>query len=173
MSVGVELEKLLEVAAGFRTVPLLLTTDDDGRPRASAVSVSWAGDVATIRAGHRSVANARQRALVSLLWRRRPMNASRCSSTAPSRGPLPTRPSGVRRRADTSRCGPARRCCTSSTVRIERVDAGASRARGRPDATPRALRQDAAKADSAAPATTTRGRPPAPTTGKRDGRGVR
>jgi hypothetical protein len=68
MSVGVELEKLLEVAAGFRTVPLLLTADDDGRPRASAVSVSWAGEVATIRAGHRSVANAGRRSLVSLLW---------------------------------------------------------------------------------------------------------
>src|SRR3954466_6044464 len=68
MSVGVELQKLLEVAAGFRTVPLLLTTDDDGRPRASAVSVSWEDEVATIRAGHRSVANAEQRALGSLLW---------------------------------------------------------------------------------------------------------
>src|SRR6185312_9864907 len=68
MSVGVELEKLLEVAAGFRTVPLLLTTDDDGRPRASAVGVAWEGEIATIRAGHRSVANAGRRPLVSLLW---------------------------------------------------------------------------------------------------------
>jgi hypothetical protein len=68
MSVGVELEKLLEVAAGFETVPLLLTTDDDGRPRASSVGVSWEGEVATIRAGHRSVANAGRRSLVSLLW---------------------------------------------------------------------------------------------------------
>jgi hypothetical protein len=68
MSVAVELQKLLEVAAGFRTVPLLLTTDQDGRPRASAVGVTWEGEVATIRAGHRSVANAEQRQLVSLLW---------------------------------------------------------------------------------------------------------
>jgi hypothetical protein len=68
MSVGVELEKLLEVAAGFETVPLLLTTDDNGRPRASAVGVSWDGEVATVRAGHRSVANAARRDLVSLLW---------------------------------------------------------------------------------------------------------
>ena len=68
MSVGVELEKLLQVAAGFQTVPLLLTTDDNGRPRAAAVGVTWKGDVATIRAGHRSVANAAQRSLVSLLW---------------------------------------------------------------------------------------------------------
>jgi hypothetical protein len=68
MSVGAELEKLLEVAAGFQTVPLLLTTDDDGRPRAAAVSVTWEGEVATVRAGHRSLANAGKRSLVSLLW---------------------------------------------------------------------------------------------------------
>jgi hypothetical protein len=68
MSVGVELQKLLQVAGGFQTVPLLLTTDDSGRPRAAAVAVTWEGEVATIRAGHRSVANATQRSLVSLLW---------------------------------------------------------------------------------------------------------
>lgn len=68
MSVGVELAKLLRVAAGFETVPMLLTTDDDGRPRASAVDVTWAGDLATIRAGHRSLRNAAERELVSLLW---------------------------------------------------------------------------------------------------------
>lgn len=68
MSVKVELEKLLEVSAGFGTTPMLLTTDADGRPRASAVAVAWDGEVATVRAGHRSVANAAERALVSLLW---------------------------------------------------------------------------------------------------------
>jgi hypothetical protein len=68
MSVGVELEKLLTVAAGFETVPMLLTTDDDGRPRAAGVAVTWDVDLATIKAGHRSVANAAQRGLVSLLW---------------------------------------------------------------------------------------------------------
>jgi hypothetical protein len=68
MSVKVELPRLLEVAADFETVPLLLTTDADGRPRASAVSVTWHDEVATVRAGHRSVANAGERALVSLLW---------------------------------------------------------------------------------------------------------
>jgi len=68
MSVKVELEKLLEVAAGFETVPLLLTTDDDQRPRAAAVAVAGDGEVATIRAGHRSIANAGKRELVSLLW---------------------------------------------------------------------------------------------------------
>ena len=68
MTLKVELEKLLEVAAGFRTVPMLLSTDDDGRPRASAVSLTWDGTVATVRAGHRSLRNAQQRPLVSLLW---------------------------------------------------------------------------------------------------------
>ena len=68
MSVRVELEKLLEVAAGFGTVPLLLTVDDDGRPRAAAVSVGWDGVRARVRAGRKSVANAAARPLVSLLW---------------------------------------------------------------------------------------------------------
>jgi hypothetical protein len=68
MSVKVELEKLLEVAGGFGTVPMLLTTDEDGRPRASAVSVRWDGATARVRAGRKSVANAAFRPLVSLLW---------------------------------------------------------------------------------------------------------
>jgi hypothetical protein len=68
VTLKVELDKLLEVASGFGTVPMLLTTDDNGRPRASAVSVTWDGTVATIRAGHRSLSNAGKRPLVSLLW---------------------------------------------------------------------------------------------------------
>jgi len=68
MTLAVELDKLLEVAAGFGTVPMLLSTDESGRPRASAVTVTWQGTLATVRAGHRSLANAAQRPLVSLLW---------------------------------------------------------------------------------------------------------
>jgi hypothetical protein len=68
MSVRVELEKLLEVASGFGTVPMLLTADPDGRPRASAVSVVWDGATARVRAGRKTVANAGARPLVSLLW---------------------------------------------------------------------------------------------------------
>jgi len=68
MSVRVELEKLLEVAAGFGTVPMLLTSDADGRPRASAVQVGWDGATVRVRAGRKSVANAAARPLVSLLW---------------------------------------------------------------------------------------------------------
>ncbi len=74
MSLRVELDRLLETAAGFGTVPMLLTSDADGRPRATAVAVEWLprddDEVATarVRAGHRSVTNATARPLVSLLW---------------------------------------------------------------------------------------------------------
>jgi hypothetical protein len=68
MSLRVELERLLEVADGMATRPMLLTVDADGRPRASAVSVEWDGVTARVRAGRKSVANAGDRSLVSLLW---------------------------------------------------------------------------------------------------------
>lgn len=68
MSEKVELDRLLEVAAGFGTTPMLLTTDADGRPRAAATTVTWDGTTATVRAGRRSLGNAGERALVSLLW---------------------------------------------------------------------------------------------------------
>jgi hypothetical protein len=68
MSLRVELERLLEVAGGFGTVPMLLTVDDDGRPRAAAVTVRWDGVHALVGAGRRSLANAEARPLVSLLW---------------------------------------------------------------------------------------------------------
>jgi hypothetical protein len=68
VSLRVELEKLLEVAGRFGTVPMLLTVDDDGRPRAAAVSVSWDGVHAMVRVGRRSLHHAAERSLVSLLW---------------------------------------------------------------------------------------------------------
>lgn len=68
MSLRVELEKLVEVADGFGTRPMLLTVDGDGRPRAAAVTVSWDGVHALVAAGRRSLANAAERPLVSLLW---------------------------------------------------------------------------------------------------------
>ena len=68
MSDKVELEQLLEVAEGFKTVPMLLSADPDGRPRASAVTVLWDQGSARVRAGHRSVDNAAERPLVSLLY---------------------------------------------------------------------------------------------------------
>jgi hypothetical protein len=70
MTLKVELDKLREVVEGFGTVPMVLTVDDDGRPRAAAVSVTWLADglSAGVRAGRRSLANAAVRPLVSLLW---------------------------------------------------------------------------------------------------------
>ena len=69
MSTVVELDRLLEVAAGFRTTPMLLTTDPDGRPRAAAVgAVDWVGQDARVAAGRKSYRNAMERPLVSLLW---------------------------------------------------------------------------------------------------------
>ncbi|HEV7826329.1 MAG TPA: pyridoxamine 5'-phosphate oxidase family protein [Mycobacteriales bacterium] len=68
MSVKVDLDRLPEVVADWPGVPMLLTTDADGRPRASAVSVEWKDGEAVVYAGRRSVANAVDRTLVSLLW---------------------------------------------------------------------------------------------------------
>jgi hypothetical protein len=68
MSVRIDVDKLAETASHWATVPMLLTTDPDGRPRASAVTVTWDGPDAVVRAGHRSVDNAADRPLVSLLW---------------------------------------------------------------------------------------------------------
>ncbi len=68
VSVEVELERLLPLAQGFGTVPMLLTTDPDRRPRATATSLVWDGTVVTARAGRRSLANATDGAPVSLLW---------------------------------------------------------------------------------------------------------
>jgi hypothetical protein len=68
MSVKIDLDRLAETSERWTTVPMLLTTDPDGRPRAAAVTVAWEGADAVVRAGHRSVDNAAARPLVSLLW---------------------------------------------------------------------------------------------------------
>jgi hypothetical protein len=68
MSVEVDLRELAEAVGRFGTVPMLLTTEPAGRPRVSAVSVTWDGTDALVRAGRRSVTNARTQPLVTLLW---------------------------------------------------------------------------------------------------------
>ncbi len=72
MSVAVEVAELLGVAGRFGTVPMLLTTDPDGRPRAAATTLDWALDddppTVVASAGRRSLGNAAERPLVSLLW---------------------------------------------------------------------------------------------------------
>src|SRR4051794_6931290 len=68
MSEKVELSRLLSVAQDLGTTPMLLSVDGDGRPRAAAVSLTWTGGTARVRAGRRTVANAAARPLVGLLW---------------------------------------------------------------------------------------------------------
>lgn len=91
MTLAVALADLPDLAAAYTSVPLALTVDDDGRPRAAAVAVRWrtcsaddarrmrrsgtgvaAGQscdlAADLAAGHRTVRNAAARPAVSLLW---------------------------------------------------------------------------------------------------------
>ena len=68
MSVGVELQRLHEEVTRFGPSPYLLTVSDDGRPHATAVTVSWDGDALVAGVGRRSAANAQARPEVSLLW---------------------------------------------------------------------------------------------------------
>jgi hypothetical protein len=68
MSVGVELDRLHEEVARFGPSPFLLTVADDGRPHATAVTVSVDGASVVAGVGRRSAANAGARPEVSLLW---------------------------------------------------------------------------------------------------------
>lgn len=68
MSIGVELQRLHEEVARFGSSPYLLTVSDDGRPHATAVTISWDGDALVAGVGRRSASNALARPEVSLLW---------------------------------------------------------------------------------------------------------
>lgn len=68
MSVPVDMEELREAVGRFGPLPYLLTTGADGRPHAVSVHVEWDGAVLSARAGKRTVGNAAERRLVSLLW---------------------------------------------------------------------------------------------------------
>ena len=68
MSIPVALGALREAIEDFSGAPYFLTVSDDGRPHSVAVSPSWDGDRLVVPAGRRTVANARARSLVALLW---------------------------------------------------------------------------------------------------------
>jgi hypothetical protein len=68
MSIGVELAELQEVSAARRRAPYLLTVGDDGRPHSVEIDWVWRDAELELRVGNRTLANARARALVSLLW---------------------------------------------------------------------------------------------------------
>ena len=54
--------------AGYPNFAHLLSSGEDGRPHAVAVSVVWDGDQLLLGAGRRSLANVAARRLVSVLW---------------------------------------------------------------------------------------------------------
>lgn len=68
MSVTVELERLRQEVTRFGSSPYLLTVSDDGRPHATVVRVTWAGNALGAGVGRRSAANVAERPDVSLLW---------------------------------------------------------------------------------------------------------
>jgi len=61
-------DDLRKEIAAYSTAPHLLSIDDDGRPHAVAVGLSWEGDRLLISTGKRSLANVAARKLVSVLW---------------------------------------------------------------------------------------------------------
>ncbi|MBK8958883.1 MAG: hypothetical protein IPM80_10720 [Proteobacteria bacterium] len=60
--------KLLEQLPRYPSPPHLLSSGDDGRPHAVAVTVRVDGNELVLRAGKRSLANVSARKLVSVLW---------------------------------------------------------------------------------------------------------
>jgi hypothetical protein len=68
VSIPVAIDALRDAIEDFSAAPYLLTVSDDGRPHSVAVSPSWEGPTMVISAGRRTVANAKARSLVALLW---------------------------------------------------------------------------------------------------------
>jgi Pyridoxamine 5'-phosphate oxidase len=68
VSVAVPLEKLRSAIAETDRQPYLLTTADDGRPHSVAVDFAWRDDTLVVPVGNRTLANARARPNISLLW---------------------------------------------------------------------------------------------------------
>jgi len=68
VSIGVPVERLRAEQAKFHTAPYCLTVDDEGRPHGVAVTITWHDDKLVVPAGNRTLANARQRPLVSVIW---------------------------------------------------------------------------------------------------------
>ena len=73
MSIPVELTRLAEEIDARVLGPYLLTSDDDGRPHATAIALRWDGDRLVGPCGRSTGRNAAARPAVSLLW---PPNAA-------------------------------------------------------------------------------------------------
>ena len=63
-----DLEQLRAAIDGLERAPYLLTMSDDGRAHSVAVAWQWHDDEITCAVGNRTLANARRRPDVSLLW---------------------------------------------------------------------------------------------------------
>ncbi len=68
MSIPVGLSELRAAIEDTDRAPFFLTVGADGRPHSVAVTPTWAGDALALPVGHRTLANAADRTLVSLIW---------------------------------------------------------------------------------------------------------
>ena len=68
MSINVELQQLRDAIDNTDRAPYLLTVSDDGRPHSVAVDCAWHDDQLEVPVGNRTLANARARPFVSVLW---------------------------------------------------------------------------------------------------------
>ena len=68
MSISVDLEQLRATIDTLERAPYLLTVSDDGRAHSVAVAWQWHDDELVCAVGNRTLANARSRPDVSLLW---------------------------------------------------------------------------------------------------------
>jgi hypothetical protein len=68
MSIPVPLEGLRDEIDRALASPYLVTVGADGRPHCVSVAVGWATGLLVTDAGNTTVANARARPLVSLVW---------------------------------------------------------------------------------------------------------
>jgi hypothetical protein len=68
MSISVELAELHAAVQDLERPAYFLTVGDDGRAHCVAVVSRWRDDELELEVGNRTLANARARGLVSLLW---------------------------------------------------------------------------------------------------------
>ena len=68
MSIAVAMDRLHRETERFTLAPYLVTVNEDARPHAVAVDVTWDGDRLAMGVGKRSARNCSVRPQVSLLW---------------------------------------------------------------------------------------------------------
>lgn len=68
MSVAVDVDRLAEELGTYGDQAYLISVDDDGRPRATSVQLTWREGTLRCRTGRRTAGNVSTRPAVSLLW---------------------------------------------------------------------------------------------------------